>query len=210
MLWTALLSFLLSQKDLPFLSWQDVSLFPACPSHSSTCRLSCVTDTCILHPGTCDECQQGGRYLLGLISCLAVTEGQQRTKGCEKTHAHVISSNLTLHYKLQGSVYKNRSVSTHICYQLWDPVWFQFNSWSLSLSPPSFREPSLNFFPEHPPALLEPAPNYCMAQRGLCDGAHAVSPARNPDYLEDSSSPQSRKKTSIAGLSLIGFNSLDS
>lgn len=66
-----------------------------------------------------DKCQQTSwqNNLLGLVSFLAVTVRQQRTKCPETAHAHVMSSNLMVHSKLRytGFVYKNRSASTHIC-----------------------------------------------------------------------------------------------
>jgi len=78
----------------------------------------------------------------------------------------------------------------------------------VSLSPPPLREPSMDFFPEHTPALCKPGPNYCMAQQGLYDGAHAVSPARKTGWLGDFSGRVAPLLELADLLSLLGFESL--
>ena len=152
-------------EDLSFLCLEDIYLVPVCTSHLLLCVSNCVADNCVLHSE--------------FIFCLAVIVWQQGTKGLDKICAHHLILCFIISYVFRQDfdfVNENR-----ICYNPWNPAWFQFNSQNLSsFSLPSLSELSLVLFLEYPATLCEPGPNYSPAPLGLCDEDHVISPARKP------------------------------
>lgn len=128
-----------------------------------------AAETCILLLGMCNECQQAGKYFLGLswLSCFC---GAAENQGSwDNMH---MSSNLLLcfitSYNRQNkstTTTTKKSTSTHIRWEPWNTVYFQFNSWSVSISQFSQGDEFGYLFPEHLPTLHKSGPDYVITEQ---------------------------------------------
>lgn len=125
-------------------------------------------ETCIVLLGMCNECQQAGKYLLGLFWLSSYCGASENKGSWHNTHiaSHSLLCFITSYIRQNRQTKINQHLP-NIHWEPWDTVYFQFNSWSVSISQLSQGDEFGFLLPEHLPTLHEPGPNQPITERVL-------------------------------------------